>query len=120
MHAFGHIGIRVSDMEESKAFYSEVLQCKVLKEDDHPGMRLVLLDGGGTVIELIFKEGDQKRSDGPMDHIAFKVPHLDTEIKALKERGIPLIDGPRTVGKSRIAFFRGPNGEKIEFMEQLS
>ncbi len=119
MYKLGHIGINAVDIEESIAFYTDVLQCKVIEDRIHPGMRLVFMDAGGATIELVYKEGNRELPDGPVSHIAFNVENLEDEIYLLKEKGLCLLGDPRTVGKSRIVFFKGPNGEKIEFVEQL-
>jgi lactoylglutathione lyase len=119
MHKFAHLGINVKNMEESIKFYTEILKCKIIEDRTHPGMRLVFLDAGGTVVELVYREGNCVLPDGPVNHMAFNVESLNIEIEFLKESGISLLGDPRTVGKSRIVFFRGPNGEKIEFSEQV-
>ncbi len=119
MHKFAHLGINAKDMEESIKFYTNILKCKILEDVSHPGMRLVFLDAGGTVVELVYRDGNCVLPDGPVNHMAFDVEILDKEIEFLKESGISLLGEPITVGKSRIVFFRGPNGEKIEFSEQV-
>ncbi|SRR6056297_635768 len=119
MHKFGHIGISAVDIEESITFYKDVLHCKTIEDRSHPGMRLVFMDAGGTTIELVYKEGNIELPGGPVSHIAFDVKNLDCEIRLLKEKGIRLLGDPVTVGESRIVFFKGPNGERIEFAEQI-
>jgi len=119
MNKFGHIGINAIDIDESINFYTGILQCKIIEDRHHPGMRLVFMDAGGATIELVYKEGNSELPDGPVSHIAFDVENLDDEIKKLKEKGICLLGAPLVVGKSRIVFFKGPNGERIEFAEQI-
>ncbi|MBK5252000.1 MAG: VOC family protein [Peptostreptococcaceae bacterium] len=119
MHKFAHVGISAKDMEESIKFYTEILKCKILEDRTHPGMRLVFLDAGGTVVELVYREENCVLPDGPVNHMAFDVENLDSEIEFLKKSNISLLGNPKTVGKSRIIFFKGPNGEKIEFSEHL-
>lgn len=122
MFTFGHIGIPVVDLEASKKFYTEILQCKIVKEYDYPEMTLVFLDGGGAYLELIYKKNRERvKSDNPspIDHLAFKVPNLDSLIEKLKENNIEILSEPRIVGKARILFFRGPNNEKFEFVERI-
>lgn len=122
MFTFGHIGIPVVDLEESKRFYTEILECKIVKEYDYPEMTLVFLDGGGTYIELIYKKNEEKaksENPSPIDHLAFKVPSLDPLLEKLKENNIEVLREPKIVGKARIAFFRGPNNERFEFVERI-
>lgn len=115
---FAHIGIKVTQMAESIKFYTEVLDCTILKEDIQPATHLVFLNANGTILELIFKEENLEREMGPIEHIAFKVESLDGEIALLERKGITVTE-PRIVGANRICFFDGPNHERIEFMETV-
>lgn len=116
---FAHIGIKVTQMAESLKFYTEVLDCSIIKEDKFPTSHLVFLNAHGTTLELIFKEENTERQIGPIEHIAFKVESLEAEIALLERRGISVTE-PRIVGNNRISFFDGPDHERIEFMESLS
>lgn len=115
---FGHIGIKVIDLKVSLKFYQEVLECKVLKEYTYPEMTLVFLDGNGTIIELIFRENNKKRSAGPIEHIAFKVENLNDKMAQLDKLNISYSE-PKIVGSARIIFIEGPNHEKFEFVERV-
>ena len=116
---FGHIGIKVTDMEASKAFYTNVLGCKIIKDYVYPDSNLVFLDAHGTIIELIAKPENESRTLGPIEHIAFKVDSLDEKMALLEENGIEVLSKPRVVGKARIVFFDGPNNERFEFVERI-
>ncbi len=119
MHQFGHIGIYVKNLEESKKFYIDILECEIVKEYTYPEMTLCFLNAGGTHIELIEKKTPIVRTEsGPIDHLAFKVEALAPLIEKLKENQIELISEPRIVGSSRIVFFKGPNNERFEFVER--
>lgn len=116
---FGHIGIKVMDMEASIKFYTEVLNCKILKDYQYPGSRLVFLDAHGTIIELIHKADNDPRIPGPVEHIAFKVDALEDEIAQLKAKGVSNISAPKVVGKAKIVFFDGPNKERFEYVARV-
>lgn len=118
MNQFGHIGIYVKDLEVSKRFYTEILGCEIVKEYSYPEMTLCFIDAGGTHIELIYKEEQLERPmQGAIDHLAFKVDSLDTMIEKLDAAGTEILSPPRIVGSSRILFFKGPNGERLELTE---
>lgn len=117
---FGHIGIKVTDMEKSVKFYTKILECKVIKDYEYPTSRLVFLDAHGTIIELIHKRENEVRSTGPVEHIAFKVDDLEEKIQQLKDFGITEISEPRIVGKARIVFFDGPDNERFEYVARIS
>lgn len=115
---FGHIGIKVSDMERSLAFYEKVLSANILKDYEYPESRLVFLDVGGTIIELIAKDENKERTPGPIEHIAFKVDSLTDKMALLKTLGIEHSQ-PRVVGTAQIIFFNGPDNERFEFVARV-
>ena len=115
---FGHIGIKVLDMERSLEFYGKVLSAKILKDYQYPESRLVFLDVGGTIIELIAKEENKERKPGPIEHIAFKVDSLKDKMDLLKTLGIEHSQ-PRVVGTAQIIFFNGPDNERFEFVARI-
>lgn len=119
MLKFDHVGIRVLDMEKSKKFYTDILQCEIIKDYQSDKMHVIFLDAGGVVLELIYKEANEKRNYGPVEHLAFKVEDLNEKIEFLKKQGIELNGGPKIVDDSRLVFFDGPNSERIEFVEKL-
>jgi catechol 2,3-dioxygenase-like lactoylglutathione lyase family enzyme len=115
---FGHIGIKVLDMEKSLDFYQSVLEGKLLKDYQYPESRLVFLDIGGTIIELISKPENTPRDLGPIEHIAFKVDSLEDKMAQLKTLGLKHSQ-PRVVGSAEIIFIDGPNNETFEFVARV-
>ena len=112
---FGHIGIKVLDMEKSVQFYEKILEAKVIKDYVYPDSHLVFLEIGGTIVELIYKKENSERNFGPIDHIAFKVDSLEEKQKLLAAYGIAHSES-MVVGSARILFFEGPNHERFEFV----
>jgi len=117
---FEHIGIYITDLEKSKEFYTQVLGCKIVDENNRPGTTLVFLDAFGATLELIYKENILERPIGPIDHISFRVDDLEQKLIELEKHGIKLDSDPRDTGFAKIAFFRGPDGERFEFMEKYN
>lgn len=115
---FGHIGIKVLDIDATLAFYEAILEAKVLKDYQYPQSRLVFLDVAGTIVELIAKAENEPRSLGPIEHIAFKVDDLTEKMALLKAHGIEHTE-PRVVGSAEIIFFEGPNNERFEFVARV-
>lgn len=115
---FGHIGIKVMDMESSLAFYTNVLEGKVIKDYQYPQSRLVFMEVGGTIVELIYKKENESRDLGPIEHIAFKVENLKDQMKRLDGLGVSFTE-PRQVGSAEIIFFGGPNNERFEFVARV-
>lgn len=115
---FGHIGIKVLDIEASIKFYETVLDAKVTEDYTYPSSRLVFMEIGGTIVELIAKPENTDRVMGPIEHIAFKVESLPSQIKKLESLGIAYTE-PRIVGTGEIIFIDGPNNERFEFVGKI-
>ncbi|MNV79709.1 Lactoylglutathione lyase [compost metagenome] len=118
-----HIGVYVQNMDESIAFYTEVLGLSLTarKRLDN-GVELSFLSFPGhpeTEIELIGRGTEGMSDSGIVHHIAFTVTDIEAELERLKGLGIRLLDEePRTIlGGTQIAFFFGPNGERLEFFQ---
>ena len=112
INKFGHIGIYINNLEKPKNFYTQIMDCEIIKEYTRPESTIIFLDAGGAIIELIYKESNKERTiNSPIDHMAFKVDSLDEKIEMLKNNDIELLGEPRIVGTARIAFFNGPNSQ---------
>lgn len=96
-----HIGIAVKNLEESIAFYEDVLglTCYGIEEVADQKVRTAFFKLGDTKIELLEStdpEGPigkfiEKKGQG-LHHLAFAVPDLDTALKESEEKGVRLID----------------------------
>lgn len=115
---FGHIGIDVLDMEKSLSFYQSVLSATIIKDYVYTECRLVFLDVGGTIIELVGMKTNSGKTPGPIDHIAFKVDDLEEKMQLLIDLEIPY-SKPQIVGTAKIIFFNGPNNERFEFVAPI-
>lgn len=118
-----HIGLRVKNIEVSIRFYTEVLGMQLAGRavlDD--GVELAFLnypDGDTMQVELIGNGNDDVPALGKVDHFAFTVNNIEAELERIRTLGVPLIDeSPQTIlGGIKIAFFYGPDGERLEFFQ---
>lgn len=118
MLKMSHIGLKVRDLDKSVRFYQELFQCESLKTYEDKNFRAVLLKCGDNTIELIQDSNSNKKSDGVIEHIAFRVDDIKEEVDKLKEKGIECIsDGIENFEGIKLFFFRGPDGEMLEFVE---
>ena len=114
----GHIGIAVTDLDEAKRLYSEVLGFTLTAEKEIPerGLKVAFLETGNTKIELL--EGTtpesaitkfiDKRGTG-IHHISFEVTDIRRVMKELSDEGIRLIDQePRTGAEGHLTAFMHP------------
>jgi len=121
-----HIGVKVKNMDVSVRFYTEVLGMKLVgRERLADGVELAFLAMPGTEnvqIELIGRGHDGLPDDAKVHHIAFTVSDIEAELDKLRARGVRLIDEtPRTILNGvKIAFFFGPDGERLELFQPRS
>ena len=128
-----HLGLPVTDIEESKIFYGqlgfqEVMKTSLPVQDD--AVAVAMLELNGFILELyqpVGKELDEitKRSDGHIDHLALNVLDIDRAFEEIQEAGLePLEDSPVFLPfwENGVKYFsvRGPDGEKIEFNQRCS
>ena len=122
-----HTMIRVSDLDRSLAFYTEVLGMRVLRRTDYPEGRFTLAFVGygeesqGAVIELTFNWDTSAYELGNgFGHIALEVPDAYAACAEIKKRGgrVTREAGPMKHGTTVIAFVEDPDGYKIELIER--
>jgi lactoylglutathione lyase len=124
MNGIAHIGVVVKDAEKTVDFYCRVLGCKVSGGFEDERLKAVFLDSGSGILEILqyFKQENSDRKDGVVDHIAFSVDDMDKAIRILKENNVTMLfDEPKIVmgGGKKIMFFLGPDGERLEFMQEV-
>lgn len=114
-----HIGIIVSDLDRSIAFYTTVLGLPLRKRVRlNETTELAFLTVGDSEIELIHKNPPVDAPlDGVVNHVAFTVADVAGTLAHLRRHGVALLnEAPVELGPlgARAAFFRGPDGEKLE------
>jgi lactoylglutathione lyase len=118
-----HTRMRVSDMDETIAFYTKVLGLEVLKRKVSPrGSHLAFLrvPNSDELIELCsFPPSGPVKVQEDLVHLAFQVESLDATITALQELRIRITDGPTaTSSGSRFIFIDAPDGYEVELIER--
>ena len=113
-----HTRMRVSDMDETIAFYTKVLGLEVLERKVSPrGSHLAFLrvPNSDELIELCsFPPSGPVKVQEDLVHLAFQVESLDATITALQQLGIRITDGPTTTSSgSRFIFIDAPTATKL-------
>lgn len=118
-----HIGIMVNNMDESLAFYQKILGLELrTREWLNEEVELAFLffpEQPSVEVELVY--GGKVENEGIVNHLAFTVENIEAELLRFKEAGVKLVDEePRSILNDhvKIAFFEGPNGEKLELVER--
>lgn len=126
-----HIGIAVSNLEESLKLYREILGLDLQGTEvvEEQKVKVAFLPIGDTEFELL----ESTDSSGPIakyiekkgqgvQHIALEVEDIEKAIEEMKEKGLRVIDEkPRYgAGGSKIAFLhpKSTNGVLIELCQR--
>ncbi|MDH4215987.1 MAG: lactoylglutathione lyase [Gallionella sp.] len=122
-----HTMLRVTDLDRSLAFYTNVLGMKLLRRNDYPEGKFTLAFVGfgdetsGAVIELTHNWGVEKYELGnAFGHIAIEVTDAYATCENIKLRGGKVVReaGPMKHGSTVIAFVEDPDGYKIELIQK--
>ncbi len=117
-----HTSITVRNMDESIAFYTQLLGMELenRREIKQNNAEIAFLGMKDTEhkIELTWWKGKDNYTEGDqLDHIAFAVKDMDERIRKLRSEGVEIAREPYTLGTSRIAFIKDPNGIWLELIE---
>ena len=124
-----HTMLRVGDLDKSLAFYTEVLNMKLLRRKDYPDGRFTLAFVGygsedeTAVLELTHNwDTDGYDLGSAYGHIAIEVDDAYAACEKVKAKGgrVTREAGPMMHGTTVIAFAEDPDGYKIEFIQKNS
>ena len=122
-----HTMLRVGNLDQSIAFYQDVLDMKLLRRQDYPEGRFTLAfigygdEAHHTVIELTHNwDTDHYDLGTGYGHISIEVENAAAACDAVRARGgkVTREAGPMKHGSTVIAFVEDPDGYKIEFIEK--
>ena len=118
-----HTRMRVSDLDQTIRFYTEVLGLEVLERKVSPrGSQLAFLKvpNSEELIELTsFPPSGPVKVQEDLVHLAFQVENLDDTIASLNSEGIKITDGPtQSSSGSRFIFIDAPDGYEVELIER--
>ncbi|WP_438349417.1 VOC family protein [Paenibacillus sp. FA6] len=124
---FGHTGMFIKDIVESKKFYMESLGFAVVSEYvGEDGTKMCFINNGNCTIELIeFTDPTigRDRKDGIIDHLSIRVEDVGMAKTYLESKGVTfeteiLLDEKLYDHGEKFAMFRGPSGERLQ-IEQI-
>lgn len=120
-----HTMLRVSDLDRSLKFYTEVLGMKLLRRQDYPEGRFTLAFVGygdereNTVLELTYNWDTHAYELGNgFGHIAIEVEDVYQAAEKIRAQGGKVVrePGPMKHGSTVLAFVEDPDGYKIELL----
>jgi lactoylglutathione lyase len=127
-----HIGIPVTNIKVSEAFYEQLGFINVMQSgflhNGEPGA-CIMMKQKDMIIELYQLPGSElenirNRKDGHIDHIAFDVPDIDEAFAMLKTGGFTIMEEAPvflSFWQNGCKYFNiaGPDGERLEFNQIL-
>lgn len=121
-----HTMIRVTDLDKSLDFYTNIFGMKLLRKKDFPDGRFTLAfvgygdEDSNTVLELTHNWDTKSYELGnAFGHIAIAVPDAYKACDDITAKGGKVVRpaGPMKFGGGVIAFVEDPDGYKIELIE---
>ncbi len=122
-----HVAIQTRDWDASLKLYCDVLGMELVSEFGSSERKIVLLDmGDGSHIELFQPKADTAQAgspatNDPIMHIALATTDTRAATEHVRRAGYEITMEPKdlVLGKLKvtIAFFKGPNGEELEFFQ---
>lgn len=149
LNEIAHVGITVSNLEESVLFYKDVLGLNLINSMTMEGketdilfnqtdcvVHLAYLNGSDQLltppIELIhFASGDCRKDRADLyktsiSEICFRVKDIDAIYESLKEKQVDFLSEPQYFdytaqgfGKSKAVYFRDPDGVILELIQDI-
>lgn len=126
LQAVHHIAVICADYQRSKAFYTDVLGLRTIREvyrEERDSWKLDLALGDQYVIELFSFPDPPPRASRPeacgLRHLAFAVKDIAAAADNLQQKGVtcePIRTDPHT--GQRFTFFTDPDGLPLELYEQ--
>ena len=120
-----HTMLRVTDLEQSLQFYTQVLGMKLLRQKDYPEGRFTLAFVGfgdeqsEAVLELTHNWDTKKYELGTAyGHIALEVDDVYSACEKIRAAGGKVVReaGPMKHSTTILAFVEDPDGYKIELL----
>lgn len=122
VQGLAHVGLYVSDLARSRAFYAGVLGFECAGDVHLPGCDISFVKAGSCVVELIQRHSGEPRQAGLFDHLCLEVDDIESLVCKLVESNIAfetdhIVDIPE-LGIRNI-FFPGPDGERLELCQHV-
>jgi glyoxylase I family protein len=123
-----HIGMTCTNIDQTIAFYCDLLGLKLALRKTSPGGDVIFLDTGAGMLEIACPVADISRSrdvpphEAGMRHVTFAFDDVDAIVSKLAAAGIETFEGPRPAFfhemLKRVAFVRDPDGIIVELIER--
>lgn len=114
--------IYVKNLEESIAFYSDLLGLQVSKRfPAGPGVEIAFMGNGGndeTLVELLADSKNSTVNFSEFISIGFAVDSADAMLETVKSKNIPVHNGPFETPSFKFFTIKDPNGLNVQLFQQ--
>jgi lactoylglutathione lyase len=116
-----HTMVRVTDIDQSLAFYRDKLGLKEVRRTENEKGRYTLIflgpdENPEAQVELTHNWDPEEYTGGRnFGHLAYSVPDIYDTCQRLMDQGVTINRPPRD---GRMAFVRSPDGISIELLQQ--
>lgn len=118
-----HTMIRVTDLERSLAFYTDVMGMRLQRRMDFEAGRFTLAflgygeDERGATLELTYNwDVDHYELGNGYGHLAIEVDDVAKAVEEIRKRGGTIAREPAMMGPTILAFVADPDGYQIELL----
>ena len=128
LNGLNHIGVKVRDIEASKAYYRDILDAEFYHDDEVGDgdeiTKVSFFRIGDCRVELIQPPVFESVVNGVVEHIAFDVTGIDAAKAELESRGVTFLSEVNHLPSffdngCKYVLFKGPDGEILELNEVL-
>ena len=115
-----HTMVRVANLDDSLAFYTEKLGLREVRRHESPQGRFTLVflatdENPDAQVELTYNWDPEVYTGGRnFGHLAYSVPDIYATCQALMDKGVTINRPPRD---GRMAFIKSPDGISIELLQ---
>lgn len=114
-----HVCIFANDIDETKAFYKNVLGLDPVFNFTRDGKIFgFYLDAGGRTHVEVFQKGEAEFSEtNQINHMCLEVESIDGAIEHIKAQNVDITNKKFACDDTYQAWIKDPNGVKIELFE---
>lgn len=108
-----HIGLNVTNLEKSIAFYQALFGFEIIEKWDVPRQAFI---GNGSAVLGLMEIANYDYSVYTMAHIAFACSQSDfaDTVTQIKNLGLTIVSGPKAQRGGETMLFRDPSGNILE------
>lgn len=114
--------IQVKNLEESIAFYSDLIGLKVMQRfPAGPGIEIAFMGNGvkgETLVELLANSNAAEVNFSEFLSLGFAVDSADAMLETVKNKNITIYGGINETPKFKFFMIKDPNGLNIQFFQQ--